>query len=144
MVSTSLSVYIFTHLPFCQRRSVTHDALRTTPPTVRNLTVVRATAAAAECIQPRRKIFATRRRNSEHRGARLCMAAGRPMARQSGYSKYTQGVQTLALNLEVEVDIVVQHCQRSQVHRRPLMQGCFLRTNKAVLREHGTPMSRMA
>jgi hypothetical protein len=87
MVSTSLSVDIFTHLPFCQRHSVTHDALRTTPPTVWNSTAARATAAAPECIQPHRKIVATRRRNSEHRGARICVAAGRPMAGKSGFSK---------------------------------------------------------
>jgi len=95
----STSIYILTHLPFCQRHSVTHDELRTTPPTVRNSTAVRAKAAAHECIQPHRKIVDNRRRNSEHRGARLCMAASRKMARQSDYSKNAQGVQRLTLNL---------------------------------------------
>jgi hypothetical protein len=73
---------------------VTHDALQKTPPTFRNSTAVWTTAAVPECLQPRHKIVATRRRNSEHRGARLCMAAGRPMAQQSCYSKYAQVVQS--------------------------------------------------
>ena len=142
MVSTSFSVYIFTHLPFCQRYFLTHDALRTTPPTVRNSTAVWATAAAPECIQPHRKIVATRRRNSEQRGARLCMAAGRQMARQNGFSKYTQGVQRLTRNLWVNAVSVVKRCQRSQVHRRHLLQGCFQRTQQNVLWEHITFMAR--
>jgi len=33
-------------------------------------------------------------------------------------------------------------CQRSQVHKWPLMQGCLLRTQKALLREHRTLMVR--
>jgi len=112
----STSVYILTHLPFYQRHSVTHDEMRTTPQTVRNSTAVRAKAEAHECIQPHRKIVATRRRNSEHRGARLYMTASRTMARQSGCSKCAQGVQRLALNLWVKaVTIVHTHCQRSQV-----------------------------
>ena len=78
---------------------MTNDAVRTTTPTVRNSTAVRATAPVTECIQLYRKIVATRRRNSEHLCARLCMAAGRPMARQGGYSKYAQGIHTFALNL---------------------------------------------
>ena len=81
---------------------MTHDALRKTPPTVRNPTAVRATAAAPELRQPCHKIGATRRRNSEHRGAWLCMAAGRPMARQSGYSKYVHGAQIQTRNLWVK------------------------------------------
>jgi len=99
MVSTSFSVYTFTHLAFCQRHFVTRDALRKTPPTVRSSTAVRETAVAPECIQPHRKIIVTRSRNSVRLCARLCMAAGRPMAQQSGYSKYAQSVQTLARNL---------------------------------------------
>jgi len=101
---------------------VTHDALRKTPPTVRNSTAVRGTAAAPECLQPRRKIFATRRPNSEHRGARLCMAAGRPMAGQSGYSKYAQDVQSLERYVLVKVV--------SMVH------------TKSVLWEHRTLVAR--
>jgi hypothetical protein len=77
------------------------------PSTVQNSTAMRATAAAPECLQPRHKIIATRRQNSEHRGAGLCMAAGRPMARQSGYSKYAQGVQKLARNLWVKAVSIV-------------------------------------
>jgi len=34
------------------------------------------------------------------------------------------------------------HCQRSQVHRRPLKQGCYVRTQKTVLWERRTFMSR--
>jgi len=121
---------------------VAHDALRTTHTTVRNATPVRATAATTECVQPHRKIVAARRRNSEHCGARLCMAAGRPMGRQSGDSKYAKGVQTLARNLWVKAINNVKQCRKSQVHRQPLIQGCFLWTQKSVLREHRTFMGR--
>jgi len=86
---------------------VTHDALRKTPCTFRNSTAVRATAAAPERRQPRHKIVATWRRNSEHRGAWLHMATGWPMARQSGYSEYIQGVKRHACNLWVKVGSIV-------------------------------------
>jgi hypothetical protein len=72
------------------------------PTTVWNSTAVQATAAAPECHQPRHKIVATLHQNSKHLGARLCMAAGRPMAWQSGYSEYAQGVQWLVRYLWVK------------------------------------------
>ena len=106
-VSTSFSAYIFTHLPLFQRRFVTHDAPRKRPSIIRNSTAMQATAAASKFRQPRHKIVATRLRNSEHRGAWLRMATGWPMARQSGYSKYTQGVQRHAHNVWVKAVSIV-------------------------------------
>ena len=143
MVSTSFSVYILTHLPFFRSHSVTHDALRTTLHAFRNSTAVQARSTTPQSIHQHHKIVTTRRRNSEHRCARLCMAAGRPMAGKSGYSKYTHDVQKITLNLRVkEVSIVHTHCQGFKDHRRPLMVGCFLRTQKKpVLREYRTLMA---
>jgi len=107
---------------------VNHDALRKTPSTVRNSTAVRATAAAPECRQPHHKIVATRRRNSKHLSARLCMAAGRPMARQSGYSKYTNGAQRHARNLCVKAG--------STVHTLPEVTSPQKASDARMLREN--------
>jgi len=107
---------------------LTHDALRKTPSTVRNSAAVRTTTAAPECRQPRHKIVATRRRNSEHGGARLYMAAGRPMARKSGYSKYTHGAQTHARNLCVKAG--------STVHTLPEVTSPQKASDARMLREN--------
>jgi hypothetical protein len=98
-----LLVYTFTHLTFFQRHFMAHDALWKMPSTLRNSTVLRATAAALECLQLHRQVVPTHCWTSEHRLARLCMAACRTMARQSGYSKYEQEIQRLTHNLWVEV-----------------------------------------
>ena len=120
------AVYIFSHLPSFQRTFMTHDALRTTPPTVRNSTAVRKTAAVPECLQSRRQVVATRRRNSKYRAARLCMAAGWPMARQSGYSKYLEGVQRLLHDLWVELLCIVHTLTevRGQMTASDAMSQC--------------------
>jgi len=107
---------------------VTHDALRKTPSTVQNSTAVRATAAAPECRQPRHKIVTTRRRISKHLGARLCMAAGRQVARQSGYSKYTHGAQRHVRNLWVKAG--------STVHTLPEVTSPQKASDARMLREN--------
>jgi hypothetical protein len=127
---------------FLSKHSVTHDALRTTSPTVLNSTAVRETAAAPECLQPHRKIVATWRRTSVRRCARLCMAAGRPMARQSGFSKYVQGVQTLARNLWFMAATKVHTLPEVTSPQIASEEGCFLKKQKAVLCEHRTLMGR--
>ena len=143
MVSTSFSIYIFTHLPFFQRHFVTHDALWKTPPNVGNSTAVRAKAAVPVCLQTRRKIVATRRRNSEYRGARLCMAAARPMARQSGYSKYGQGiVQRLARNLWFKAVSIVHTLPEVTSPQTVSDARMFPENTKNVLLEHRTLMAR--
>jgi hypothetical protein len=110
---------------------VTHDALRKTPPTLWNSTVLRATAAAPECLQLHRQVVPTRRRTSEHRVAGLYMAACRPMARQSGYSKYEQGAQRLARNLwDLVVSIV--RTLPEVTSRQPISDAMMLSENTEV------------